>query len=79
MPSIKFNMPSIKFLLKVVKYNLKKTLPIKLILSQCHLQNGTKFPHMEAFYRVLRDIELKFVYVYLETPFAGKLVSVSHT
>ena len=29
-------------------YNLKKLLPIKLVLSQSHRQNGTKFPHAKA-------------------------------
>ena len=35
---------------KLFKYNLKKFLPIKLVLSQSHRQKGAKFPHGQAPY-----------------------------
>ena len=32
------------------KINFKQLLIIKLVLSQSHRQNGTKFPHAQAAY-----------------------------
>ena len=41
-------MPSSTMSYNPFKYNVKKLSPFKLVKSQSHRQNGTKFPHAQA-------------------------------